>query len=240
MCFMLLNFILQENEEGIKISKRKVLNMAYYITLYMYSSTKIERDDVISVYCLLEMYLENESNNCRVEYGDVSVMKTPSIHERVEYFVEYKITLAARNIMNSITGMIEQQTRQNNLNVTFQMRVMDSDNKDAQRVFSLSTQHKGDISQTKDPGKMQLIFNRGFRPLNSEYLCREYTSSPVPQTQCTHIGVEVISRADDVTVAWNCSRSDDTTYLSYRAGQQSTHTLEFGIYGLILVLLGYW
>ena len=214
--------------------------MANYITMCMYSSTELERYYVIHFYCLLEMYLENESNNCRVEYGEVRVMKTPSILGRVEYFVEYKIKLAARNIMDSVTGMMEQQIRQNNLNVTFQMRVMDSDNKDAQRVFSLSTQHKGDMCQTKDPGKMQLIFNRGFRPLNSEYLCREYTSSTVPQTQCTHIGVEVISRADDVTVAWNCSRSDNITYLPYRAGQQSTHTLAFGIYGLMLVLLGYW
>ena len=118
------------------------------------------------------------------------------------------------------------------------MRVMDSDNKDAQSFFSFSTQHKENLCQTKDPDKMQLVFNRGFRPVNSEYFCREYTTSDVPQTYCEHIGIEVISRADDVRVTWNCSRSNDTTYMPHRAGQQSIHALELVIYGLIMIVIG--
>ena len=166
------------------------------------------------------------------------VMKTLSKVERADFLVEYKMKVTASNIINSVTKMMELQTRQNNLNLTFQIRVMDSDNKDAQSFFSLSTQHKENLCQTKDPDKIQLLFYRGFRPVNSEYLCREYTTSDVPQTHCEHIGIEVIARADDVRVTWNCSRSNDTTYMPHRAGQQSTHALELVIYGLIMIVIG--
>ena len=86
--------------------------MAYNINICMYSSAKMERDDVLPFYCLLEKYLENESNKCKVEYGEVHVMKTLSKVERADFLVEYKMKVTASNIINSVTKMMELQIRQ--------------------------------------------------------------------------------------------------------------------------------
>ena len=115
----------------------------------MYSPTEIGMDDVIPFHCLLKMYLENDSNNCRVEYSKMNILSTLSITERAGLFVQYKAKLVARNVFKSLTEMMDLLTQINNLNVSYQMSVVDSNNNDIKSRLSLSTRHTGESCLSK-------------------------------------------------------------------------------------------
>ena len=156
----------QNSEKGIQIHERKALNTEFYINICMYSPTEIGMDDVIPFHCLLKMYLENDSNNFRVEYSKMNVLSTMSITERTGLFAQYKAKLVARDIFMSLTYMMDLLPHINNLNVSYQMSVMDSYDNDIKSRLSLFTRHTGEsclskadqcnYCSTKDSGQLIL------------------------------------------------------------------------------------
>ena len=224
----------QNSEKGVQIHERKALNTEFYINICMYSPTEIGMDDVIPFHCLLKMYLENDSNNCRVEYSKMNVLSTMNITERAGLFVQYKAKLVAKYIFMSLTYMMDLLPHINNLNVSYQMSVMDSNDNDIKSRLSLSTRHTGESCLSK-ADTMQLLFFNGFRPTHSEDICKGYSESAAPRIQCTHIGIDVISQANYARVTWNCT--DPISRERQKAGQQTTHISKFVLEVLALFVI---